>query len=579
MTRPELGLRHLLVMYLRPHRRAVGLLGIVLVVSIGLQLASPQVLQRFIDAAGKQPMDELLRLAVMFIALAIANQVFAVIAIYMGEQIGWRATNAMREDLALHCLRLDMPFHKTLTPGALAERIDGDVKALAEFFAFFVVRIVANAVLLVGILVALGIENWRMSAVFGLFSLVAMFTLIRLQGAATSHWHATRRHSADLYGLLDESFAGAEDLRGNGAHAYVMRRFFTHARAFFRAKRTGRFIESVLWCTTTLLFAIAAVLALALGGYLYFQGEMTIGSIVLVFFYAEMLRRPIEEITQRVEDLQRAAAGVQRIQELWRMQSALGDGTRSLPADGPVEVALEDVSFAYEAGEPVLHRVSLTVPPGRVLGVVGRTGSGKSTLARLLVRLYDPAEGSIRLNGVELREIRLAEQRVRTALVSQDVRIIRGTVRENITLFDDSVPAQRLAQVLEDLGLGDWLRSLPDGLDTMLSPGGRGISAGEAQLLALARVFLTSPALVVLDEASSRLDPALEAQVQRAIRRLMEGRTGVIIAHKLETLRWVDDILVLQDGRVVEHGSREQFMRNSDAIHARLLASDGGARS
>jgi ATP-binding cassette subfamily B protein len=260
------------------------------------------------------------------------------------------------------------------------------------------------------------------------------------------------------------------------------------------------------------------------------------------------------------------------------MQHRLADGTRSLPGDGPAELVLSDVSFAYEAGEPVLHGVSLTVAPGRVLGVVGRTGSGKSTLARLLVRLYDPTEGSIRLNGVELRELRLAEQRVRTALVSQDVRIIRGTVRENITLFDD-VPDERLAQVLEDLGLGDWLRSLPDGLDTMLSPGGRGISAGEAQLLALARVFLTSPALVVLDEASSRLDPALEAQVQRAIRRLMEGRTGVVIAHKLETLRWVDDILVLQDGRVVEHGSREQCMRDPAALDARLLASDGGATS
>jgi ATP-binding cassette, subfamily B, bacterial len=578
MTR-ELGLRRLLVTYLGPHRRAVGLLGIILLVSIGLQLASPQVLQRFIDAAGKQPMDELLRLAATFVALAIANQVFAVAAIYMGEQIGWRATNTMREDLALHCLRLDMPFHKTLAPGALAERIDGDVKALAEFFSFFVVRIVANALLLVGILVALGLENWRMGAVFSVFSLVAMLTLMRLQGAATAPWHAARQHSADLYGLLEESFASAEDIRGNGAHPYVMRRFFTHARAYFRARRMGRLMESVLWCTATLLFAIAAVLALALGGYLYFQGEMTVGSIVLVFFYAEMLRRPIEEITKRLEDLQRATAGVQRIHELWRMQSALGEGTRSLPGEGAAEVVLSDVSFAYEAGEPVLQRVSLTVAPGRVLGVVGRTGSGKSTLARLLVRLYDPTEGSIRLNGVELRELRLAEQRARTALVSQDVRIVRGSVRENITLFDDSVPDERLEQVLADLGLGDWLRSLPDGLDTMLSPGGRGISAGEAQLLALARVFLTSPALVVLDEASSRLDPALEAQVQRAIRRLMEGRTGVVIAHKLETLRWVDDILVLQDGRVVEHGSREQCMRDPAAIQARLLASDGGATS
>jgi ABC-type multidrug transport system fused ATPase/permease subunit len=242
----------------------------------------------------------------------------------------------------------------------------------------------------------------------------------------------------------------------------------------------------------------------------------------------------------------------------------------------PVEV--QDVSFAYaDDGEEVLRRVSVTIEAGRSLGLVGRTGSGKTTLARLLLRLCDPTGGAVRVGGVDLRHVAPAELRRRVAVVTQDVQLFAASVRDNLTLFrGDEIAGpradDRLAGVLTDLGLGPWLRSLPEGLDTELGPGGTGLSAGEAQLLAFARAFLADPDLVILDEASSRLDPATEALVEHAVDRLLSGRTAVLIAHRLSSLDRVDQIAVLHEGRIVECGPRADLAADPESRFARLLA-------
>jgi ABC-type multidrug transport system fused ATPase/permease subunit len=205
---------------------------------------------------------------------------------------------------------------------------------------------------------------------------------------------------------------------------------------------------------------------------------------------------------------------------------------------------------------------------GRILGVLGRTGSGKTTLARLLFRMYDPQEGAVRLGGVDAREARIQSLRARVGLVTQDVQLFEATLRDNITFFDAAVPDALMLDVLARLGLGAWLSRLPHGLDTMIAGGS--LSAGEAQLLALARVFIRNPGLVILDEASSRLDPATEALLERAVDRLLAGRTAVIIAHRLPTLDRADDILILEGGRVVEHGPRATLLDDANSRFAQL---------
>jgi ATP-binding cassette subfamily B protein len=231
------------------------------------------------------------------------------------------------------------------------------------------------------------------------------------------------------------------------------------------------------------------------------------------------------------------------------------------------------VTFGYrdsEGDQLVLEGVSFRVQPGHTLGVLGRTGSGKTTLTRLLFRFYDPAAGTVRLGGVDTRELSPRLVRERIGLVTQDVQLFRATVRENVTLFDDTVDDARIVEAFEDLGLGGWYATLPEGLDTVLGAGG-GLSAGEAQLLAFTRVFLRDPGLVILDEASSRLDPATERLIDGAVDRLLSGRTGIIIAHRLATITRVDSVLVLERGRVVEHGPRDTLARDPQTRLARLL--------
>jgi ATP-binding cassette subfamily B protein len=229
------------------------------------------------------------------------------------------------------------------------------------------------------------------------------------------------------------------------------------------------------------------------------------------------------------------------------------------------------VTFGYDGAGDVLREVSFTVAPGHVLGVVGRTGSGKTTIARLVVRLWEPGSGSVLLGGVDVRDLRYRELRSRVGVVTQDVQLFSASLRDNLTLFEDLGDDHRILEVIGDLGLLDWYSSLPDGLDTQLGAGGTGVSAGEAQLLAFGRVFLRDPGLVILDEASSRLDPVTEGLIERAVDRLLTGRTAVVIAHRLRTVNRADEILILEDGRVAELGSRAALQADPGSRFSALL--------
>lgn len=269
----------------------------------------------------------------------------------------------------------------------------------------------------------------------------------------------------------------------------------------------------------------------------------------MVIAYAALLAQPIEMLRSQMQSLQQAGASLSRVRELLATRSRLKDGSEPLPA-GPLAVEFEHVTFRYAADEPVLDRLSIRLAPGERLGLMGRTGSGKSTIARLLIRLYDPAEGSVRLGGIDLRALRLADLRSRVGLVTQEVQLFEASLRENLTFFDPTVPDETLREVLHRLGLQEWLERQPQGLETPISPSA--LSAGEAQLLAFARVFLRDPGLVILDEASSRLDPATEALLDQAMHHLLEGRTAIIIAHRTATLQQVDQVMVMEKG-VLSH--------------------------
>jgi len=562
----------LLVNYLKPQWSRVAWLATLVFSSIGLQLVNPQVIRFFIDATqARGPLRTLVIAAGLFIAIALVQRIVAFYATYVAENVGWTATNALRADLALHCLRLDMSFHKKRTPGEMIERIDGDVTALANFFSQIVIKVLGNAILIIGILLLLFREDWRVGLGLTVYSLLTVFVLSLLQNIAVSKWAAERQVYAETFGFLEERISGTEDIRAAGAESYVMMRLYQFLRRMLQTNRTADMMSNLTFASTNTLYVIGYTVGLALGAYLYSQKQVSIGAAYLIVFYIGMLSKPLESIREQVQDLQEATASMERVEELLHTQREIQETARAALPAGKAQVEFRAVSFSYDAQENVLQDVSFQLQPGKVLGLLGRTGSGKTTLARLLFRLYDPGAGSILLDGVDIRNLAPGDLRDHLGMVTQDVQLFHASIRENLTFFSKRIADDKIERLLDELGLGQWVQSLPDGLNTRLAAGGQGLSAGEAQLLAFTRVFLKNPGLVILDEASSRLDPVTENLLERAMDRLLQDRTGIIIAHRLRTVQRADEIMILEHGRVVEYGPRAFLANDPDSRFYSLL--------
>lgn len=591
-------IRALLARYLKPQMGRVLGMAALLLVGIALQLVNPQIIRYFLDTAQSGQTGSLITAAGLFIAFSILQQGFQLAATYTSQNVGWAATNRLRADLTRHCLGLDLTFHKRRTPGELIERIDGDVTGLANFFSVFTVRLLGNGLLVLGILALLFRENPWVGLGIAVYTLITLVAMSLIQRIAIPRWTAERQANAELSGFLEERISGLEELRATGAEPYVMRRLYVLLRNRMAKRRLAWVTSSLAYTSTNLIYFVGYAGGLAVGVYLFIHGEASLGAAYLITYYVGMLADPLQAMREQVQDLQKSTASIQRIQALLELQPAVADPAepaRPLPS-GALGVCLEDVSFSYDDGESggepqardgdnptnlasadrtglVLDGVSFEVKPGRVLGILGRTGSGKSTLTRLLFRLYDPSAGAIRVGGVDLRAARLADLRSHFGMVTQDVQLFNATVRENLTFFNPLIKDDQLTEVLKALRLWDWVQSLPEGLNTRLAAGGQGLSAGEAQLLAFTRVFLKNPGLVILDEASSRLDPATETRMERAVDRLFAGRTGVVIAHRLKTVERANDILILEAGRVVEFGPRATLAADPRSRFYSLLRS------
>ena len=589
----------LLRTYLRPQWPRVLLLGALLALTIGLQLVNPQIIRYVLDTAQSGAVTRYLVIAaVLFGVFGLVQAGASLAATYVGEDVSWTATNALRADLTTHCLRLDMGFHNTHTPGELIERVDGDVSQLASFFSQLVLRVLANGLLIAGVVVLLFREDWRMGLAGALYAVLLVAILQAVQRRNVRLWSATREISAGLNGFLEERLAGREDVRANGGEGYVMRGLAVWQHRSFLAQYKARMFGAFTFSLTHMLFVLATALGFGLGIHLFLNNKMTIGTVYLIVHYLAMIRDPLEQIRGQVSNLQQATASIRRIKELFALVPTAAHASQEVAVAAemvlqsavehddtegvrPLTMTFEDVSFGYaeagrdesapKTGATVLENISFNLQERDILGLLGRTGSGKTTLTRLLFRLYDPNAGCIRLNQTDIRALNLRDLRSRIGMVTQEVQLFQATLRDNIVLFSRQVDDERILHVLHELGLWTWYTAQPEGLDTLLQAGGIGLSAGEAQLLAFVRVFLKNPGLVIMDEASSRLDPATEVLLERATDRLLENRTGIIIAHRLSSVRRADKILILEEGSIAEYGSRQTLAADVDSHFYHLL--------
>jgi ATP-binding cassette, subfamily B, bacterial len=554
---------------LRPDaRRWVGL-GALVAVGSGLILTGPLIVRKIVDlAATGTTTSELVRLAVLFLIVAIATQLINMAVAWMATVTAWHTTNEIRIRLAKHVLSLSHAFHRQHTPGELIQRVDGDVTSVSDFMGRVIPRAAGALFMVVGMIGVLIVVDWRLAVGASLYVGVAVGVVVRGRHRAVGESSDEMGSYARLYGGIEERLTAAEDLRANGAGGHAMWRFVEDsADAMGSAVRREKAFLRMWWGVDGSV-AAGSIVSLVVSAMLVSRNIITIGDAFLLFQYVLLIARPLEDMVDQLETVQKANGAMVRVIDLLAVEPDIRDEGTTIPPNGPLSVEFSDVTYDYGDDQIVLQSINLHFAAGRSVGIVGRTGSGKTTLSRLVLRLVDASSGTLRLGGVPIQDIPFDELRRRVALIPQEVELLSGTVRDNVTLFDDAPADDAVETALRNAGLG----ALADGgIHRELGAGGAGLSAGEAQLLALARVWLRDPDVVVLDEATARIDPVTEVLLEAAIARLTQGRTTLIIAHRLSTLRFVDEIVVLDHGRVIEQGVRADLADDIDSRFRRLL--------
>ena len=493
------------------------------------------------------------------------------------QAVGQRLTARIRDDLFAHAMALSLRFHDRTPVGKLLTRLTSDVDALAEVFGSGAVGVLGDLVTLIVIAATMVTIEWRLGLLLLVAQVPVTLGIIWLQGRYRKANYRVREELSQLNADLQENLQGLEVVQMFRRERRTSERFATTTGAYRRAVTGTILYDSAISAFIEWVALVAVALVLALGGSMVTAGAMGLGTLTTFILYSQRLFDPLRQLAERFTQIQGGLTAVERIGELLEEPIEIADRTGPLnpaqlnPAQASsqaAEVVFDSVSFAYRPDEPILQDFSIRIAPGEHVALVGPTGSGKTTVIRLLCRLYEPQQGRILLDGVDIRDLPLASLRQRLGVVLQDTFLFSGTVADNLRL-DAPISRDQLERTCAELGLNPLLDRLSDGLATELRERGGNLSSGEKQLLGVARVAMRNPSVLVMDEATAFMDPSTEATLQRDLDTLLSGRTAIVIAHRLATVEAADRILVLQRGRLVEQGSHRQ-LRAAGGLYARL---------
>jgi ATP-binding cassette subfamily B protein len=543
------------------------------IVSALITLAGPALVRYAVDhGIVKHDSHPLNVAALVILALAVAKPFVVRAQTLMAAIASERFLDRLRTVAFEKLQALPLGFFEQERTGVLISRLTSDVQALDEFLREAMVEVVGSGLqilLTVAVLVVL-------SPVLALVSLVALPVLIAsswsFHHGAGRAYHAIRDRVAETLTTLQEGLSGVRVIQAFRRERQTMEAYRPRSRAQIGAWRRASFVNIRLFTMIPLAQTVALVAVLLVAASMYRSHSITQGTIAAYVLYLVQLFDPIARFSEWLGEFRQGLAALGKVVGLLRAENAVTDRPDAveLPADGALE--LDDVTFGYGGGPPVLKNVSLQLEAGEHVALVGVTGAGKSTLAKLLTRQYDPQHGSIRFAGVDLRAARLDSLRHRIVMLPQEGHLFSGTIADNVRLADPEASDDAVVEALERIGARDRFESLPDGVHTDVQTRGVRLSAGERQLVGIARVALADPAVIVLDEATSSLDPATEAAVERALAAVVEGRTVIIIAHRLSTAERADRVVVMDSGRVVEVASHDELVAQGER-YARLWAS------
>ena len=493
------------------------------------------------------------------------------------QAVGQRLTARIRKDLFAHAMSLSLRFHDGMPVGKLLTRLTSDVDALAEVFGSGAVGVLGDLVSLLVIAVSMLLIEWRLGLLLLVTQVPVTLVIVWLQRRYRKANYRVREELSQLNADFQENLQGLEVVQMFRREAVNGDRFQRTGLAYRSAVNGTIFFDSSISAFLEWVSLGAVALVLALGGWMVTAGAMGLGTLTTFILYSQRLFDPLRQMAERFTQIQGGLTAVERIGELLEepleivdhgatVGSAVLQKASASQARG--EVIFEEVDFAYRKDEPILRKLSFRIAPGEHVALVGPTGSGKTTVIRLLCRLYEPQRGRILLDGQDIRTLPLQELRRQLGVVLQDTFLFSGTVADNLRL-DQPLADQKLQEVCRDLGLDPLLGRLPEGLETELRERGGNLSSGERQLLAVARVAIRNPTVLVMDEATAFMDPSTEATLQRDLDRLLNRRTAVVIAHRLATVEAADRILVLRRGSLIEQGTHLQ-LRASGGLYAEL---------
>jgi ABC-type multidrug transport system fused ATPase/permease subunit len=557
-----------LVTQLRPYRGRVALMFLGLLAATAAGLAPPYLAGKAIDSGiVTGDVSALDWIVAAFVAVAIVYAAATYLQTYMVGWVGTRVLQDLRERVFTHIQSMPIGFFTRRSPGVLISRMTNDIEALNQLVTTGVVTMFSSTLTLIGVVVILLLLDVQLALVtFLTFPLLMVASLV-FRVVSAGAYKATRERIAAITAYLQESLSGVRVVRSFGQEPRHLDEMTALNEANRAVNMTTVYLNASYFPAVEMLAAIGTAVILLYGGSQAIDGAIQIGVIVAFVGYLNTFFEPIQQLSQLYTTYQQGMAALDKIFDLLETEPEMVDAPDAIDP-GPLrgEIELEGVWFSYAEGdEPIegtwaLRDVDLHVPPGQTLALVGATGAGKSTFAKLVARFYDPQEGTVRVDGHDLRTLQQQALRRQLGIVPQEGFLFSGSVRENVAFGRPEASDEEVAAAIATVGATEFVAALPDGLDTQVGERGIQLSAGQRQLVAFARALLAEPRILILDEATSNVDVRTEKTIERGLERLLHGRTAIVIAHRLSTIRRAGKIVVLEGGQIAEQGTHDELI-------------------